>query len=210
MRPHFRRFTGDLGVSNGGWKEARSTPIIGEVSTGRKVKQVGLSPEVPVNARVLVLGSFPGRESLRQRAYYAHPDNLFWAFMQELLGIPRTLPYRERLRRLNRLGVGLWDVLARCRRPGSLDRNVRRRDLELNDLLALFRRHPAIAVVFCNGSLAYELFVHHLVPGLAPQIRSVTVEKLPSTSPANRYMPYGEKLAAWRRLERVLRRDRLP
>ncbi|HIE11526.1 MAG TPA: hypothetical protein EYP62_07925, partial [Kiritimatiellae bacterium] len=101
MRPHFRRFTGDLGVSNGGWKEARSTPIIGEVSTGRKVKQVGLSPEVPVNARVLVLGSFPGRESLRQRAYYAHPDNLFWAFMQELLGIPRTLPYRERLRRLN-------------------------------------------------------------------------------------------------------------
>jgi len=169
------------------------------------VKQVGISPEIPADARVLVLGSFPGRESLRQQAYYAHPDNLFWQFMEELFGIRRSLPYRERLRRLNRLGIGLWDVIACCRRRGSLDQDIRRGDLEINDFNTLFRRHPSVAAVFCNGGLAHSLFERYVVPRLPPSFRAVAVVKLPSTSPANRYMGYAEKLEAWRRLERVVR-----
>ena len=82
------------------------------------------APSVYPGAKVLILGSMPGEESLRRQEYYAFPRNAFWRIMGELFGFSRELSYRERLARLGEHGVALWDVLESCRREGSLDTRI--------------------------------------------------------------------------------------
>ena len=38
-------------------------------------------PLIDYSSKILVLGSLPGEESLKQVQYYAHPRNAFWKIM---------------------------------------------------------------------------------------------------------------------------------
>ena len=116
------------------------------------------------NARVLILGSMPGAESLRQQQYYAHPRNLFWDLMGDLFGAGRNLPYEKRLAVLRKTGVALWDVAHSCRRKGSLDSNMT--DVAANDFASLFAATPRIHTVFFNGQTAAALFRKLVLPEL--------------------------------------------
>lgn len=140
------------------------------------------------NARVLVLGSMPGAESLRQRQYYAFKHNAFWRIMGELYDFPVEKPYLERLAELRRNGIALWDVLAACERPGSLDSDIRA--ARPNDIPGLVRKLPKLEKILCNGGAARN-YLRRFFPELDAQ-------QLPSTSPAAARFTYAQKLAAWR------------
>lgn len=148
------------------------------------------------DALVLILGSMPGKASLEAEEYYAHPRNAFWPVMETLFGISRHLPYEERLAALVRRRVALWDVLASCVRPGSLDSDIVEDTVVPNDLPSFLRSHPMITAVFFNGAKAEQAWRRHIDPAL-PQA-GLRLVRLPSTSPANARLSLEEKIEAWR------------
>ncbi|MDD2721687.1 MAG: DNA-deoxyinosine glycosylase [Gallionella sp.] len=153
-------------------------------------------PIASTDAQVLILGSMPGRESLRVAQYYAHPRNAFWPIIGELLGFDPAQPYPMRCRQLVEADIALWDVLASCRRSSSLDADIDAASVAANDFGAFFRSHPHIRRVYFNGAMAEQSFRKHVLPGLADP--TLQYQRLPSTSPAHAALSYPQKLAAWR------------
>ncbi|MDD3119431.1 MAG: DNA-deoxyinosine glycosylase, partial [Victivallales bacterium] len=131
------------------------------------MRKTAFPPVAGVAAGVLILGSMPGEESLRRHEYYGHPRNAFWPIMGELLGFDPALPYSERLQRLVGSKVALWDVLAACRRDGSLDADIR--GPEPNDITAFVREHSRLNAVYCNGQTAGRL-LKKFFPALPAQL----------------------------------------
>jgi hypoxanthine-DNA glycosylase len=162
--------------------------------SGRADVLVGCFPPVAdSDATILILGSMPGKESLKQNQYYAHPQNAFWKIMGELICAYPHLPYEQRLHKLTAVHIALWDVLATCERETSLDSNIRKE--QPNDFAAFFNQHPYITRVFFNGAKAEQCF-RKFVLG-TQKLPPLDFARLPSTSPAHAGMRYAEKLKVW-------------
>jgi TDG/mug DNA glycosylase family protein len=155
-------------------------------------------PIVDDGSRVLVLGSMPGAESLRQQRYYAYEQNHFWKVVFALYGLEKPADYESRVRFLHEKRIALWDVVATCVRPGSADADIRR--AAPNRIAELLESHPQIGAVFLNGNGAAKLFKRLVLPEIQ---RSVGIETLPSTSPAYA-IPFERKLEGWRKLTEFL------
>ena len=134
----------------------------------------------------------PGAASLRKSQYYGHPRNQFWRLMGAVLGENlREMDYRKRLAVLKKRGIALWDVLASCRREGSLDSDIS--DERPNEIAKLIRETGVLAV-FLNGGKAEAAFKRFAAEGLSAEI---AVHRLPSSSPAHSGMTFDEKLLRW-------------
>jgi TDG/mug DNA glycosylase family protein len=149
----------------------------------------GLLPVHGESVEVLILGSFPSRQSLEKNEYYGNPQNHFWHIIEALFNIDRHLPYAVRISRLTVHRIALWDILSGCCRDGSADAQIRKP--VFNDLAAFFREHPAIRLVALNGSTAGRYY-HQMT--ISTQVPAVI---LPSTSPANARVSLPEKVKAW-------------
>jgi double-stranded uracil-DNA glycosylase len=167
------------------------------VSRERVALSVGFPPIADAAARVLVLGSLPGRKSLELREYYAQPYNAFWRIMGELFGAGPTLEYQARLARLRAHGVAAWDVLAAGEREGSLDSAIVPTSIVVNDFNAFFERHRRIRLICFNGNTAAGLFRRKVLPDLTPERAAIERHALPSTSPAYASLRFEQKLARW-------------
>jgi hypoxanthine-DNA glycosylase len=165
--------------------------------SGREPVSVGFPPIAAANARVLVLGSLPGRMSLEKQQYYAQPHNAFWRIMGRLFGAVPELPYERRLEVLRAHRVAVWDVLAAGERSGSLDSAIVTSSIVVNDFGAFFRAHHEIRLVCFNGNKAAELYRRCVLPELTPATAALETQLLPSTSPAYASRTFAEKLARW-------------
>lgn len=166
----------------------------------------GFPPLARHDARILVLGSMPGRRSLDEGRYYAHPRNLFWPFMARVAGFSDALDYDARVQALLSSRIALWDVLGACERPGSLDVSIRRDSERANPIGKLLDTHPGITLVACNGGKALQLLHRHVWPTLGEDLKKrIGVLGLPSTSPANASIALAERERAWLQLACHLR-----
>jgi len=158
----------------------------------------GFPPIVGMNPRILILGAFPGEESLKQGEYYAHPRNLFWDMMECICGAGRDKDYDTRVTILKNTGICLWDLLKSCRRDGSSDVHIR--NGHCNDFDKFLSHYPMEAVFF-NGKKAESLFRRRVLPELPA---SLPLFLLPSTSPANARMTKDDKIRRWCIIKRYL------
>lgn len=145
---------------------------------------------------ILILGSMPGNDSLKAGKYYAHPRNTFWPIMAELFKFQHTLSYGERLALLTSNGIGLWDVIGRCKRKSSLDSTIVESSIQVNDFSSFLKNHPRVTRIFFNGGKAEQSFRRYVVPTISTD--AIALQRLPSTSPAHARMSYQEKRQVWR------------
>lgn len=154
------------------------------------ILKTAFPPAIMPTARILILGTMPGEESLNRQEYYANPRNQFWRIMQILFNIQPNAAYPARLAALQEHQIALWDVLHSCERVGSLDSAIK--NAIPNDFSGLFANHPELRVIAFNGKKAAEWFERWVdadTSGLQKLI-------LPSTSPAAA-MAFEKKVAAW-------------
>jgi double-stranded uracil-DNA glycosylase len=160
---------------------------------------LAFDPVADARTRLLILGSLPGRASLSERRYYAHPQNQFWRLLGPLIGADlMALAYTDRLDALLDAGVGLWDVYASARRIGSLDRAIR--DPEIRDLRTLAASLPALRAIAFNGKAAFKAGATAL-----PEVSGIDLIALPSSSAAHT-IGIVAKQAEWNALGRYLDR----
>jgi double-stranded uracil-DNA glycosylase len=118
-----------------------------------------------VRARVLILGSLPGRRSIADAEYYAQPRNAFWHILGELAGAGPDLDYPHRLERMKAAGIALWDVLAAGERPGSLDSAIVRSSIVINDIGDFLATHRDITTDLLQRSYSCPAVRPSRVPG---------------------------------------------
>jgi len=165
------------------------------------MKVSSFPPQVGAGCRLLVLGTVPSLRSLEMRQSYAHPHNLFWPFMGILYDAGPELPYAERIARLQAAGVGIWDVLKDCHRPGSLDSSIRADSEVPNDIPGLLEDYPTIRAIALNGGKAQQVFARRIAAAIpAERSSGLAVLALPSTSPANASIPRALKFERWSEL----------
>jgi hypoxanthine-DNA glycosylase len=152
-------------------------------------------PIVTPNARLLILGTLPGDESLRLQQYYGHPRNHFWPLISAVFGEAAPQGYAERVALLKRNRCALWDVLESAVRAGRSDAAIR--EPVANAFGVFFADHPNIKTIAFNGQTARNLFRRYVVkPGLVSE-QTFTLLDLPASSPLYT-KPLQEKLAVWR------------
>jgi TDG/mug DNA glycosylase family protein len=154
----------------------------------------GFDPIVGKTVKILILGTFPGEESLKQQQYYAHPRNLFWDMIAVICGTDLIDDYEKRCDLVRSEGIAIWDVLKSCDREGSSDGRIRRDNFIFNDISSFISEYP-LKVIFFNGKKAAILFKQYVDPAILPSQPQLLI--LPSTSPAYATLSKQQKLERW-------------
>lgn len=132
-----------------------------------------LPPFLPKEAQILILGSFPSRESRKQGFYYANKHNRFFPVLASLFKEEVPVGTEERKIFLFTHRIALSDVIFSCDIHASSDTSIK--NVVPMDIPSRLEEYP-IKKVFTTGKKASDLY--HLYFG----IDNIS---LPSTSSAN-------------------------
>lgn len=162
----------------------------------------GFPPVSGGDPGVLILGSMPSVRSLEYGRYYGHPRNHFWKLIFAVLELPPEIDYELRLEVLRREGIALWDVIAHCRREGSLDQAIR--DPVCNDIGGFIRDHPGLCLICFNGSTAERQYYRCIDDEKIS--KKPAFLRLPSSSPipTRVHKRWEDKLPEWKVIARYL------
>jgi hypoxanthine-DNA glycosylase len=139
---------------------------------------------------VLILGTMPGEMSLKLQQYYAHAGNQFWKIIFKLFNEPLSGNYTQRKEILLKNKIALWDVLSHCEGEGSSDSSIKNE--VPNDFNSFYQKHSKIKYVFLTSQKAEKLYDKFIGKS---NLRTYLL--LPSTSSANTWKTFDEKVNEW-------------
>ena len=155
-----------------------------------KIRHLSFEPIVDSNTQVLILGSLPGKKSLELSQYYGHPRNRIWKILSHITGNKISSDYKDKIKFLQTIHVGLWDVAKSAFREGSLDSNIKKETP--NDIEGLLSEYSSISVIGFNGKKSEKIFYKYF--NEKPKIKYLY---LPSTSPANMAISFEDICNRW-------------
>jgi hypoxanthine-DNA glycosylase len=142
---------------------------------------------------ILILGSMPGDKSLELGEYYGHSRNRFWKIIAAITKNELPLTYSGKKRLLLKSKIGIWDVVHKATRKGSLDNAIQ--DEEPNDLENFIASHKNLKVIGFNGTKSEAIFDKYF--DRKSGLKYIT---LPSTSPANTGIDFDNICKLWRQV----------
>jgi hypoxanthine-DNA glycosylase len=155
------------------------------------MERVSFDPILPVNPKIFILGTMPGKQSLRKQQYYANNRNSFWKIIYELTETVFSENYAERIDTLKRNHIAIWDICQFGERKTSLDSDIKNEEPNpINEIVEMF---PSVKQILFNGKKAEKLYRKYF-----SEIESIKYETVLSTSPANARYSFREKLNNWK------------
>jgi hypoxanthine-DNA glycosylase len=148
-------------------------------------------------AKILLLGTMPGEQSLKLQQYYGRKDNQFWKIIFALFNQPLVHDYETKKALLLSKGIAVWDVLRYCEREGSADSKIQKE--VPNDFASFYSKHPQVKQVFFTSTKARDYYDTYV-----KRKPDYNYHLLPSTSSANTWKTVDEKLNEWKLILKYL------
>lgn len=155
-------------------------------------------PISKTDTTVLILGSMPGDKSLELGEYYGHSRNRFWEIISTITNSDFPETYADKQSLLFKSKIGVWDIVHKANRKGSLDTAIE--DEIPNDLDDFITKHKHLKVIGFNGKKSEALYDKYFAR--SPNIKYIS---LPSTSPANAGISFEGICERWREVLGVSR-----
>ena len=155
--------------------------------TQNKDLKTGLEPWVGKDPKVLILGSLPGDESIKQQTYYAKKQNAFWKIMRTLFD---NNIETDNKKFIIACGIALWDCVHSAIRKGSSDSAIKDDTVVANDIKGLIAKYPTINTIILNGGTAEKYYKKY-----CKEIDCAPIRLISTSSAARRV--FEEKLKEW-------------
>ncbi|MDE6216865.1 DNA-deoxyinosine glycosylase [Bacteroides sp.] len=147
-----------------------------EINESTKDRVESLSPIIDEESEVLVLGTMPGKESLKRGEYYAAPNNSFWKIIGRLFNSNMEFKdYEEKIACLKKHHIALWDTLHFCKRESNLDSDIK--EEMTNDIDSLLASYSQIKKIVYNGKKAATYYQTQLPSAIAYSTSSACAKK---------------------------------
>lgn len=152
-------------------------------------KEYSFKPILFKDTHTLILGSFPSIKSFENDLYYGNPLNQFWKILKAVTSYPVN-NNDQKIWLLKECKLGLWDMIASCKRESSLDSSLE--DETVNDMATLLEENPNIKKIAFTGKKSEALFKTHF------SHLDIETFYLPSPSPAYAAMKFEDKVKVYK------------
>lgn len=159
-------------------------------------------PFVPKNPRILILGSFPGRESTQEKReddwYYGAKRNQFWKIISAVYN--KNLPTKDSKKGLfEQLGIAITDIIASCIRKHGNNKDKNLHVARYNkDAINLILSNESLKEILFTSIWVKEEFEKNIEPDL--KRKNIIKTVLPSPSPIYRRLKFEEKVERYKLL----------
>jgi len=185
---------GNLTTSKSKKTEPKKDIDINQEKKEMKMKEIeSFSPIVNKQSKVLILGTMPGKDSLRLNEYYANSRNVFWKIIYKLHNKEIISNYDSKTDFLKQNGISIWDVCHTAIRKSNLDSDIKNETP--NNIKDFLDSNPTIKNIAFNGQKAEKLYDKYF-----ERFENINYLTLLSTSPANASYSFKEKLKDWERV----------